>query len=1560
MKLSNDKVVTFFKKTDKEILDYLLQWWEMDSVSENGTIRLIGTIENDNGISIFKNIRNFIGDIINYPENLGDIKIVLNNNIFFKELTVCYFDVKLADSHQRQIKQNPFLLTYVGNLEEVSVDKVTMLRKKNIEHLHKVMLGGHPFPAASLSEALKQFKIELYTKKERLIFELIQNADDFPDKKIGTVDMKFVILKQYVAITHNGRAFREIDVKAISSIGDSAKRNDESATGYKGIGFKSVFTHSEKVYIYSGGYSFLFDKTNEKYSNFEDLYPSKEVQKEFRGMYQKYANSEVIPWEIMPIWIDKDQYPDELKNEGTFFSSNVAFGLYFGSKNVNEFKFRVANMFKEPRFLLFLRNINSIKIDGLENPINVTRYREGVFCHLQANGEETNIFLIPNEPKRIELSDTDIARFKNIDDIPPKLISAGCFSINFAVYFENQCITPVKNSVIFTYLPTEDNSYNFPFLVNSDFVTSSNREQILPENEWNKFVFEYIGYELFNWAKSIMESNAFYRFSFLSIIPKKFEIQINNFENVKSHFNKGFDKAIQEIAFLPTSNGSLCKVADALVDLTGLSEIIGYELFVRVVNPSKTLIDNRLESKPKLIDLQGISIFGKDELKKLFDNSTFQQVLNPQLLLRVLIFLQEKGGNFSDIGLLYSENSSQGLLTPSSLYFQTNQADKDLLTFKSVYFLHPTINDYAESNSKFKSWLVSLGVKVFEGANFVRSEIIGNNSEINKVLININTNTNFWTYIFRYRSLLLENEIKSLSKFYVIDVQKKSSIYVSECYLSDHFKEKGDPSTESIFTELGLEGYFLMTDYCPEQKNVSDWRKFFNQIGIKRSENSRIFKDKLVSFIQSGKMTPENYLKVTKFCFEVFNSNRDVFDGLSLSNFQVHTTDNYLKPISECILSDDYTQDLRLASVLPEQVLPNQIHSIYLQQISNNRQNWKEFFLRLNPNVELNSTDIVKRKISALASNPSLVTLQNVSQIWKTILAFKDELLKTHKEELKKIPVLLKNNTLALSTRCYFPKEYSPSTEVEDLLIGYHDYFISPTFSTISGLLYVDLKVFFKQIGVEEELRRKRDVFWETYDIPAKKFLLPSNTDFCEKFWKYFSKNFDYKGLNNEFKEYITQNPVIPCLDGSVKHASVVHSYQIKDLVNDESVTCSIELSAELETFLGLQQQLTAAKCFELLNNFAVSNDIDEEKIKKIYDTLLWRVERYFVQNPFSKISDIKKNEATVNFTQNGWLLSNKGVFQKVTNLFYEDVTADYLPLEESDRVVKRFGDKDYWKKFEVVLSIFGIEKITAEDFSLDSQSSKVDAIELSKTLNNSISEFANKIDITNAQYIENLLQNKLNNLKIYYSPTIKINCDKLNYSLIVPNYYNTSQNTIYFSGNWNSISNAKLIEYLFKAFDISESQISKDEFVSILLRNIYIIKPQQGEGVDETYATNSGFQSGRFIDKTTARLGEEHVNKELERLFPNRYEWLNSEQEAGKPYDFIIYSDDTEGTVLFYVDAKSTSTSEDDSDSIPFFVMNSEWNFIADGKENYVVARVFDTKKANPIVKFLNIRNLQ
>ena len=1504
----------FFSKTDKEIIDYLLQLWEIKSTPENGTIRLIGTYEkaekldkNGKEFGFFTNIRNEKGDVLYYPFGLGQVRIFSNHKEGYKSTDLLQLKVSLSKPQFREKRKNPFDL----NLEKV-LDKASLniLDRIDKEKFIKVIFNETGYTlrdAKNTSNALKKIAGDLYTETERFIFELLQNADDIPNEK-KEVDVKFNLLSENLLFLHNGRPFSKEDVNSIASIGDSTKRKDAEKTGYKGIGFKSVFTDAETVLINSGNFSFSFDKSSPLY---------------------KGKNIDEIPWEIKPIWTEHYRYPKEVKECEDFFLFPVAIDLEVGKSKILNYRVQIQQLFSEPRFILFLRHIKTIEVLGLKNNVKIQKVIKSGRFELLNNDKPINEWIIND----FEFGVTPEIREGMANDkiVPEKLKEIQKSKLSFACQINDnkiESISPDK-SFLFTYLPTNVNDYKFPFLVNADFLTTANRQSIHVKNIWNLYLFEQIGFLSFKWISEITK-NEDLSCTITNLIPSRFS---NNTEPIHQYFNKGFDKAIKEIAFLPTVNNDLCKVADALVDLTGLSEIIGYEMFVRIVNSNKKLIDCRLESKLKLKALDGITIFDKDELKKIFNSSTFKQALTPQLLLQVLKFLQEKGYDFYDIELLFSENISEGLFKPSSLYFQTNQDDKDLLTFKTVRFLHPIINDYAESSAIFKTWLTNIGVEPFSGRSFISRHILNHSSHIDSQIKDKINNLNFWRFVLKYE--LLESEVSKLSNYYVFNTNNEPIGNINNCYLSDFYKETGEPSVQQIALDLGLSDFnFISADYCITNSDKSKWRKLFYSAGLKYSQNVRIFKDKIIPFIQNGKMDSDNYSKITKFVFDVFNDNRSSFEATELGNFKVLTTNGDLQPISKCILSDDYTQDSRLSNRLPEQVLPDQIHSVYLQQISNNPQNWKEFFLRLNPNVELKPSEIVERKILIITKNPSLLTLQNVQNIWKTIIEFKEDLLKTNKEELKKIPLLLKNTTLELPTKCYFSKEFKPRTEVEELLEGYYDYFVSPEFIDTSNLSASDLITFFKQIGVDEEIKRTHFGNFQ-FDISHKEHL--TKFDYAKKFWVYFKNNQSLftTNTNTPFKAFIQSNAVIPCLDGTVKTANLVHSYKLKDLVNDNSVTCCTDFSAETETFLGLQEHITVSKCFQILNNIAVSDTTDGKRIRQIYDDLLYR---FVNESVSSYTADI------INFKENGKLLSNKDTFQNVTSLFYQDVTADYLPLDDSDKVVKRFGDKDYWKKFEVVLNLLDIQIIKVLDFSLDALSSKKDAPELSKSLSNSIIEFAKKIDTTNFQKIENQLQTKFSSLKIFFSPNLKISCSKLNYSSSVPNYYDTSLNTIYYSGNWDSISNAKLIEYLFDAFDITESQISKDELVSILISN----KPA-------TYEMPSAPPEGLLPDGSTGKFGEELVYKELVAKFgESRVNWLNKGGESYKAYDFEIISGLNE--ILYYVDAKATTTGEITGGTVPIYISPNEWTFMQSCKDNYIIARVYNAKTSNAYTKYLKM----
>lgn len=107
----------------------------------------------------------------------------------------------------------------------------------------------------------------LYSKETRFLYELIQNAEDNPYSK-ATADgeepfLAFKVYPHRIIIDSNEDGFSESNIRAICSVGNSTKKHSAGYIGEKGIGFKSVFKIARKVHIQSGPFSFSFSHTQE-------------------------------------------------------------------------------------------------------------------------------------------------------------------------------------------------------------------------------------------------------------------------------------------------------------------------------------------------------------------------------------------------------------------------------------------------------------------------------------------------------------------------------------------------------------------------------------------------------------------------------------------------------------------------------------------------------------------------------------------------------------------------------------------------------------------------------------------------------------------------------------------------------------------------------------------------------------------------------------------------------------------------------------------------------------------------------------------------------------------------------------------------------------------------------------------------------------------------------------------------------------------------------------------------------------------------------------------------
>lgn len=97
---------------------------------------------------------------------------------------------------------------------------------------------------------------DFYPDEAHFIFELLQNAED-----AGATEAAFELTAQECSFEHNGtRHFNEQDIRGITGIFNSSKRDDQDKIGKFGVGFKSVFVYTDSPVVYSGQHSFRIER----------------------------------------------------------------------------------------------------------------------------------------------------------------------------------------------------------------------------------------------------------------------------------------------------------------------------------------------------------------------------------------------------------------------------------------------------------------------------------------------------------------------------------------------------------------------------------------------------------------------------------------------------------------------------------------------------------------------------------------------------------------------------------------------------------------------------------------------------------------------------------------------------------------------------------------------------------------------------------------------------------------------------------------------------------------------------------------------------------------------------------------------------------------------------------------------------------------------------------------------------------------------------------------------------------------------------------------------------
>lgn len=633
----------------------------------------------------FKEREGFFNDFINpvslktlfYPEfdgiNIENKKVSFYIPNAQKLKDGSYYKVDLVYSEKANRKNNPYTLIIKGttildqgaiknhingSINEAilkNVFKIKSIQNKDAAKKHiqlRFERLNNPEANKIIANLMREIGKGMYSSKQRMIFELLQNADDAPGKE--KVEFHIDVNGDYFFVMHDGAPFSKDDVDAITSAAESTKRKDKKKTGYKGIGFKSVFTDSEEVWLKSGGYQFAFVRNSELFKDFETFYFSSSDYQEFpqlkekhRKKYQKdistYNSLTDIPWQVIPIW--QDYLPKEFDDSNfSDFDNPVQFALKVGSSNIyseDGYLNAIENIVKKPEFLLFLRNTSKFRSpknrvtvtrydDGQKNKIEKTRveyvgkqavqnasskeYLKETYSGIPVDNDaftELNIGL----EKIIEKNDLNEDTFHFIDaygnkieTIPPKLASATETEISFGLTLIDGKIASdqeykdglPKYSSLFTYLPMEDTRFQLPFLVNADFVPSSDRQRIQGDNLWNKYIMIKVAekhVETLALLASRFQNQPEQNETYLSILLKSPLPNDDTAQHIINSYNETYLKHLADTELIVNDNYELQFLSSTILDKSGLTDLFGHEIFYQIVSTDKRLTHPRLENK---------------------------------------------------------------------------------------------------------------------------------------------------------------------------------------------------------------------------------------------------------------------------------------------------------------------------------------------------------------------------------------------------------------------------------------------------------------------------------------------------------------------------------------------------------------------------------------------------------------------------------------------------------------------------------------------------------------------------------------------------------------------------------------------------------------------------------------------------------------------------------------------------------------------------------------------------------------------------------------------------
>ena len=143
-------------------------------------------------------------------------------------------------------------------------------------------------------------------------------------------------------------------------------------------------------------------------------------------------------------------------------------------------------------------------------------------------------------------------------------------------------------------MPTLVKEFRFPFYINANFILDPPRQRIIGDNPWNFYLMHETAKLLVKCCSEWSQKEDYNALNLL--ISQELETNNSDIKQLSYHFNRAYKSALESIPFILNHYNELTTQDNIIIDKTGLSEIIGADIFCSILQTTKTLPSSKIDT----------------------------------------------------------------------------------------------------------------------------------------------------------------------------------------------------------------------------------------------------------------------------------------------------------------------------------------------------------------------------------------------------------------------------------------------------------------------------------------------------------------------------------------------------------------------------------------------------------------------------------------------------------------------------------------------------------------------------------------------------------------------------------------------------------------------------------------------------------------------------------------------------------------------------------------------------------------------------------------------------